>query len=74
MYRGCLATVLKQSLQNGVSFLVFQEVQQFLRHFLNSSHLDCKSSTSLILIDLIAGASAGICAVLTNNPIDVVKT
>lgn len=64
MYKGYVATLLKQSTNQGVRFVVFEDTQKFL-----SPYIKWK-----VLCDLMAGGFAGFCSVMFNNPIDVVKT
>jgi len=64
MYRGVLATLLKQSSNQGVRFVVFEDAKTHLGKFLQTK----------VLVDLLAGAFAGFCSVMANNPVDVVKT
>ena len=64
MYKGVVPTVLKQSTNQGVRFVVFEETSKNLSTFLKYK----------ILVDLISGGFAGFCSVMFNNPIDVIKT
>lgn len=64
MYKGYTATLLKQSTNQGVRFVVFEETQKTLSPFI----------TYKVLCDLMAGGFAGFCSVMFNNPVDVVKT
>ena len=64
IYAGPVPTVLKQSTNQGVRFVVFEDVQKRLQ-----SVIPVK-----VLADLLAGAFAGICSTLVNNPIDVINT
>ncbi len=64
MYKGVVPTVLKQSTNQGVRFVVFEESQKRLNTFIKYK----------ILCDLLAGGFAGFCSVMFNNPIDVIKT
>lgn len=64
VYAGPLATTLKQSSNQGVRFVVFEDAQKALN----------KVIPYKVAADLLAGAFAGVCSTLLNNPIDVVKT
>lgn len=59
-----LATVLKQSTNQGVRFVVFDETKNKLGSFIKTK----------VIVDLLSGAFAGFCSTMFNNPIDVVKT
>ena len=63
-YKGVTATVLKQSSNQGVRFVVFEDTKKKLSSFIPYK----------VLVDLSAGAFAGFCSVMANNPVDVVKT
>ena len=64
MYKGYIATLLKQSTNQGVRFVVFEDTQKHL-----SPYIKWK-----VLCDLLSGGFAGFCSVMFNNPVDVVKT
>ena len=64
LYSGVTATILKQSTNQGVRFVVFEDAQKVLSNVIPYK----------VLADLLAGAFAGICSTLFNNPIDVIKT
>ena len=64
IYAGPLATVLKQSSNQGVRFVVFEDAQK-----VTQSIIPVK-----VVADLFAGAFAGVCSVMLNNPIDCIKT
>ena len=64
VYRGFLATLIKQSTNQGTRFLVFEDTQRALNRYLSYK----------VIVDLLAGAIAGAASVFVNNPIDVVKT
>lgn len=64
IYAGPLATMLKQSTNQGVRFVVFEDAQKSMN----------KVIPVKVIADLCAGAIAGTASVLVNNPIDVVKT
>lgn len=64
IYAGCVPTILKQSTNQGVRFVTFEEAQKVM-----NSVIPVK-----VAADLLAGAFAGTCSVVLNNPIDVVKT
>lgn len=63
-YKGLLATILKQSSNQGVRFLVYEDAKDIFRKYLP---LD-------FLANFLAGSVAGAASVMVNNPIDVVKT
>lgn len=64
LYRGYLATLMKQSTNQGVRFVVFEDTQKFLSEYIKTK----------VLCDLVAGGFAGFCSTMFNNPVDVVKT
>lgn len=64
VYQGPFATVLKQSSNQGIRFVVFEDAQKKLSNVIPYK----------VVADLMAGAFAGICSTLLNNPIDVIKT
>lgn len=64
VYAGVVPTILKQSSNQGIRFLVFEEAQKV-------SH---KIIPIQMLADGLAGAFAGFCSTMANNPVDVVKT
>lgn len=64
IYAAPLATVMKQSSNQGVRFVVFEDAQK-----VTQSIIPVK-----VIADLLAGAFAGVCSTLANNPIDVIKT
>lgn len=64
MYKGVVPTLLKQSTNQGVRFVVFEDTQKRLQQFIKYK----------ILVDLLSGGFAGFCSVMFNNPIDVIKT
>lgn len=64
LYKGVTATVLKQSTNQGVRFVVFDETKTKLGAFIKTQ----------VIVDLLSGAFAGFCSTMFNNPIDVVKT
>ncbi len=57
-------TLLKQSTNQGVRFLVYNETKEITHKYIPVK----------FLADFIAGGLAGACSVIANNPIDVVKT
>ena len=66
VYRGPVPTVLRQSSNQAIRFLVYGEAKGFLeKNF---------PSTPLTIQTALAGAIAGAASVLGNTPIDVVKT
>lgn len=64
VYAGPVATMLKQSTNQGVRFVVFEDAQKAMNKIIPVK----------VAADLIAGAIAGTASVIVNNPIDVVKT
>jgi len=64
VYAGVVPTILKQSTNQGVRFVVFEDAQKVMNKIIPVK----------IAADLAAGAIAGVCSCLLNNPIDVVKT
>jgi solute carrier family 25 citrate transporter 1 len=64
MYKGVVPTLLKQSTNQGVRFVVFEDTQKKLNQFLKYK----------MLVDFLSGGFAGFCSVMFNNPIDVIKT
>lgn len=64
LYRGGGATFMKQSSNQGVRFLVFNDTNEYLIDRLPSK----------IMSNMIAGGFAGFCSVMANNPVDVIKT
>ena len=59
-----IPTVMKQSSNQGVRFVVFEDSKKFLTNYIPYK----------VIVDLSAGAFAGFCSVMANNPVDVVKT
>lgn len=57
-------TVLKQSTNQGVRFVVFEDTSKRLENYIKWK----------ILVDLLSGGFAGFCSTMFNNPIDVIKT
>lgn len=64
MYAGPIPTILKQSSNQGVRFVVFEDTTKFLQKF-----IPYKGPA-----DLLAGAFAGFVSVMINNPVDCIKT
>lgn len=64
IYRGPLATVLKQSSNQAIRFVVFADTQKRLQ----------KYSDKKMVVDFMSGVFAGFCSTMGNNPVDVVKT
>jgi solute carrier family 25 citrate transporter 1 len=64
LYQGVVPTVLKQSTNQGVRFVVFADTKKTLTPYFKQQ----------ILVDLISGGFAGFCSTMFNNPIDVIKT
>ena len=59
-----MPTLLRQSTNQGVRFVVFEETNKKLQTIFKTK----------VICDLLAGGFAGFCSVMFNNPIDVVKT
>lgn len=64
LYAGVVPTVLRQSSNQGVRFVVFGKTKERLAQYSNNK----------ILVDLLSGGVAGFCSTLANNPVDVAKT
>jgi solute carrier family 25 citrate transporter 1 len=64
MYKGYLATLMKQSSNQAVRFLVFDQTQAQLQNVIPIK----------VLCDLLCGGFAGFCSTMFNNPVDVIKT
>lgn len=64
VYAAPIPTILKQSTNQGVRFVVFEDAQKLTQKIIPIK----------VLADLLAGAFAGVCSTMVNNPIDVVKT
>jgi solute carrier family 25 citrate transporter 1 len=64
IYKGVAPTVLKQASNQGIRFLVYDNVKNYL----------CKFEMNSIATNAISGLIAGACSVYGNTPIDVVKT
>ena len=64
IYKAPVATVIKQSSNQGIRFVVYEDASKYIGKFIHTK----------ILTDLLAGAFAGFCSTMANNPIDVVKT
>ena len=63
-YKGVIPTLLKQSSNQGVRFVVFEDTKKTLNKFIPVQ----------VVVDLMSGAFAGFCSTMFNNPVDVVKT
>jgi solute carrier family 25 citrate transporter 1 len=63
-YRGLGPTILKQSTNQGMRFMLYNEIKKLL----NSHNITGTTSSGL------AGMGAGIISTVINNPIDVIKT
>ena len=61
---GVLATLLKQSTNQGVRFVVFEDTKNVLAKYIPYK----------VVVDLFSGAFAGFCSTMFNNPVDIVKT
>jgi solute carrier family 25 (mitochondrial citrate transporter), member 1 len=64
MYKGYLATLMKQSSNQAVRFVVYTDTTKKLNQYIQTK----------VICDLIAGAFAGFCSTMFNNPVDVIKT
>ena len=64
IYKGYSATLLKQSSNQGVRFVVYTDTAKLLEQYIHVK----------MVTDLIAGGFAGFCSVMANNPVDVIKT
>lgn len=64
IYKGVVPTLMKQSSNQGVRFVVFEDTKKML-----SNTIPYK-----VVVDLASGAFAGFCSTMANNPVDVVKT
>lgn len=64
LYKGYTATLLKQSSNQGIRFVVFEDASK-----VTNQYIPIKA-----VADLLAGGFAGFCSVMANNPVDVVKT
>lgn len=67
IYKGVIPTVVKQSMNQGTRFLVYDELMKVILTASNKDHADAKEAVA-------AGIGAGIASVLVNQPVDVVKT
>lgn len=63
-YKGVVPTLLKQSSNQGVRFVVFEDTKKTLTNYIPYK----------VVVDLMSGAFAGFCSTMANNPVDVVKT
>ncbi len=66
LYQGLLATILKQSTNQGLRFMVFNTYKDVLT--------DGGKTKLSVPASVVGGLIAGCASVLGNNPIDVVKT
>lgn len=64
LYKGVTATILKQSTNQGVRFVVFEDTKAKLTNIIPYK----------VVVDFMSGAFAGFCSTMFNNPVDVVKT
>lgn len=64
LYKGYTATLLKQSSNQGIRFLVFADSTKFLQRYIDNKPV----------ADFFAGGFAGFCSTMANNPVDVIKT
>ena len=63
-YKGVVPTLMKQSSNQGVRFVVFEDTKKALGNVIPYK----------VVVDLLSGAFAGFCSTMANNPVDVVKT
>ena len=63
-YKGVAATLMKQSSNQAVRFLVFNDVSERLKPFFYYTWM----------ANMLAGGFAGFCSTMANNPVDVIKT
>jgi solute carrier family 25 citrate transporter 1 len=63
-YKGVVPTLLKQSSNQGVRFVVFEDTKKALSGAIPYQ----------VVVDLVSGGFAGFCSTMANNPVDVVKT
>ena len=64
LYKGLTPTILKQSSNQGVRFVVFEDTKKILKNYIPYN----------VVVDFTSGAFAGFCSTMFNNPVDVVKT
>ena len=64
IYKGVVPTLMKQSSNQGVRFVVFEDTKKQLGNFIPYK----------VVVDLLSGGFAGFCSTMANNPVDVVKT
>lgn len=64
IYKGVVPTLMKQSSNQGVRFVVFEDTKKALGGVIPFK----------VVVDLMSGAFAGFCSTMANNPVDVVKT
>lgn len=64
LYKGYAATLMKQSTNQGVRFVVYTDTAKKLKEYISYK----------VVCDLIAGGFAGFCSTMFNNPVDVIKT
>jgi len=64
LYQGVVPTIMKQSSNQAVRFVVFDKTKQAASPYIKNK----------ILTDLFAGGFAGFCSTMANNPVDVIKT
>ena len=64
LYKGVVPTLMKQSSNQGVRFVVFEDTKKTLTNYIPYK----------VVVDLLSGGFAGFCSTMANNPVDVVKT
>ena len=64
LYKGALATITKESTNQAVRFLVFEDTRKVLQNYIPNK----------VVCDFTSGGFAGFCSVIANMPVDVVKT
>lgn len=67
IYRGVFPTILKQGSNQGVRFLVYEDVKKYTARAFNTTE-------SHPVVSFFAGGIAGAASVFANTPVDVVKT
>jgi len=67
VYRGVIPTILRQGSNQGVRFLVYDEMKKHIATYFNKKESD-------VIVTFLAGGLAGAASVYANTPVDVVKT
>ena len=63
-YRGLIPTLMKQSSNQGIRFVVYTDTAKMLEKWIKAK----------MPRDVLAGGFAGFCSTMGNNPVDVIKT